>query len=85
MGLIKAVKAIFLCRLLHDEALRQEIHDGLQVIENWNSAKDYNSPFPLVTASLSLGQDGFTMQLEMADVTSSVMVRDKNDQLEYAD
>jgi TnpA family transposase len=38
MGLIKAVKAIFLCRLLQDEALRQEIHDGLQVIENWNSA-----------------------------------------------
>ena len=37
----KAVKTIFLCRFLHDEALRQEIHDGLQVIENWNSANDF--------------------------------------------
>jgi TnpA family transposase len=37
----KAVKTIFLCRFLPDEALRQEIHDGLQVIETWNSANDF--------------------------------------------
>jgi hypothetical protein len=37
----KAVKTLFLCRFLHDEALRQEIHDGLQVIENWNSANEF--------------------------------------------
>jgi TnpA family transposase len=37
----KAVKTIFLCRFLYDEALRQEIHDGLQVIENWNSANEF--------------------------------------------
>jgi TnpA family transposase len=37
----KAVKTVFLCRFLHDEALRQEIHDGLQVIETWNSANDF--------------------------------------------
>src|SRR5262249_16698340 len=34
----KAVKTIFLCRYLHDEALRREINDGLNVIEHWNSA-----------------------------------------------
>jgi TnpA family transposase len=37
----KAVKTIFLCRFLHNEDLRQEIHDGLQVIENWNSANEF--------------------------------------------
>jgi TnpA family transposase len=35
------VKTIFLCRFLHDEAIRQEIHHGLQVIENWNSANEF--------------------------------------------
>jgi TnpA family transposase len=34
----KAVRTLFLCRFLRSEALRREIHDGLQVIENWNSA-----------------------------------------------
>jgi TnpA family transposase len=34
----KAVKTIFLCRYLDSEALRREIHEGLNVIENWNSA-----------------------------------------------
>jgi TnpA family transposase len=37
----KAVKTVFLCRFLHDEVLRQEIHDGLQVIENWHSANEF--------------------------------------------
>jgi TnpA family transposase len=38
MELGKAVKTLFLCRFLRSEALRREIHEGLQVIENWNSA-----------------------------------------------
>jgi TnpA family transposase len=37
----KAVKTIFLCRYLRSEALRQEIHEGLNVVENWNSANGF--------------------------------------------
>jgi TnpA family transposase len=37
----RAVKTVFLCRFLHDEELRREINDGLNVIEHWNSANDF--------------------------------------------
>ena len=37
----KAIKTIFLCRCLHAMELRREIHEGLNVIENWNSANDF--------------------------------------------
>ncbi|MEO0521194.1 MAG: Tn3 family transposase, partial [Cyanobacteria bacterium P01_A01_bin.116] len=37
----RAVKTIFLCRYLHDEWVRQEIQEGLNVVENWNSANDF--------------------------------------------
>jgi TnpA family transposase len=37
----KAVKTIFLCQYLHAEALRREIHEGLNIIENWNSANGF--------------------------------------------
>ena len=37
----KAVKTIFLCRYLHSEELRREIHEGLNVIEQWNGANDF--------------------------------------------
>lgn len=37
----KATKTLFLCRYLESEALRQEIHEGLNVVENWNSANSF--------------------------------------------
>jgi TnpA family transposase len=37
----KAVKTIFLCRYLQSEALRREIHEGLNVVEQWNAANDF--------------------------------------------
>jgi TnpA family transposase len=37
----KAVKTVFLCRYLHSEALRREIQEGLNVIENWNGANNF--------------------------------------------
>src|SRR3954451_1030055 len=37
----KAVKTCFLCRYLADEAPRREVNDGLNVVEQWNSANDF--------------------------------------------
>ena len=37
----KVVKTAFLCDYLRLESLRREIHEGLQVIESWNSANDF--------------------------------------------
>jgi TnpA family transposase len=37
----RVVKTIFLCRYLASESLRQEIQEGLNVVENWNSANSF--------------------------------------------
>jgi len=37
----RAVKTRFLCHHLDDEALRREIQEGLNVVENWNSANRF--------------------------------------------
>jgi TnpA family transposase len=37
----RAVKTMFLCRYLASESLRQEIQEGLNVVENWNSANSF--------------------------------------------
>ena len=37
----KVLKTIFLCQYLHSEALRREIQEGLNVVENWNSANSF--------------------------------------------
>lgn len=34
----RAVKTVFLCNYLYNDALRREINEGLNVVENWNSA-----------------------------------------------
>ena len=41
MELGKAVRTVFLARYLHDRSLRAEINDGLNVVEQWNSANDF--------------------------------------------
>jgi hypothetical protein len=35
------VKTIFLSRYLRHEKFRREIHEGLNVVENWNSATSF--------------------------------------------
>lgn len=37
----RAIKTLFLCNYLMDEAVRREIQEGLNVIENWNSANGF--------------------------------------------
>ncbi len=37
----KALKTVFLCDYLRLESPRREIHEGLNVVENWNSANDF--------------------------------------------
>lgn len=37
----KALKSIFICRYLRHEAVRREIQEGLNVVENWNSAVSF--------------------------------------------
>jgi TnpA family transposase len=37
----RAVKTVFLCRYLAEESVRQEIAEGLNVVENWNSANGF--------------------------------------------
>ncbi len=37
----RAIKTIFLCQYLNSEALRREVNEGLNVVEQWNSANDF--------------------------------------------
>ena len=37
----KVVKTLFLCEYLSSEQLRREVHEGLNVVENWNRANAF--------------------------------------------
>jgi TnpA family transposase len=37
----KAIKTIFLCRYLGSEELRQEVNEGLNVVESWNATNGF--------------------------------------------
>lgn len=37
----RVIKTIFICRYLHSERLRQEIQEGLNVVERWNGVNDF--------------------------------------------
>jgi TnpA family transposase len=37
----RVIKTIFICKYLCSEKLRQEIHDGLNVVERWNGVNDF--------------------------------------------
>ena len=37
----RACKTAFLCRYLRQPGLRREIHEGLEVVENWNSVNSF--------------------------------------------
>jgi len=37
----RAIKTTLLARYLHEESLRREVNEGLNVVENWNSANGF--------------------------------------------
>ncbi|MBK8986441.1 MAG: Tn3 family transposase [Chloroflexi bacterium] len=37
----RAIKTVFLCNYLMHESVRREIQEGLNVVENWNSANSF--------------------------------------------
>ena len=57
------IKTILLCQYLQEEALRREIHDGLQVIDNWTSAN----------ACIFYGKGGEMATNRLADQAGAVL------------
>jgi len=58
----KAVKSVFIAEYIAAKELRREIHEGLQVVENWNSA---NSDLFYGSAGTLKGSDRESQQVSM--------------------
>lgn len=37
----KAAKTLFLCQYLSSREIQREVHEGLNVVENWNATNDF--------------------------------------------
>ncbi len=59
----RAIKTIFLCQYLSSEAMRREIQEGLNVVENWNGAN----------AFIFYGKNGEIAVNQLADQELSVL------------
>lgn len=59
----RVLKTIFLCKYLGSEALRREIHEGLNVIENWNSVNGF----------IHFGQNGKILSNNIEDQELSML------------
>ena len=59
----KVIKTIFLCRYIGSEELRQEVHEGLNVVENWKSANSF----------IFYGKDGEVATNRLEDQELSVL------------
>jgi TnpA family transposase len=59
----RAIKTIFLCRYLSSEQVRREIQEGLNVVENWNSANSF----------IFFGKNGEINHNQTADQEASVL------------
>ncbi|HIA54138.1 MAG TPA: Tn3 family transposase [Candidatus Melainabacteria bacterium] len=59
----RVLKTIFLCQYLGSEALRREVHEGLNVIENWNSVNGF----------IHFGQNGKILSNNIEDQELSML------------
>ncbi len=37
----KAAKPLFLCQYLSSREIQRDVHEGLNVVENWNATNDF--------------------------------------------
>ena len=61
------MKSVFIAEYIASEELRREIHEGLQVVENWNSA---NSDLFYGSAGTLKGSDRESQEVSMLACSS---------------